>query len=168
MIYEVCIRSPSWVARPGKPLLWTSVWINHSALLGHSQEWRLPLGWVSKRVVTSLAIAMDGDAVPLAQVNSHIDHTSCSWDETMLLKPKQDHIPTFISQKHTNMHKSTKKIILRGTNRHPDYFSFFLLKEKKTHERPKQKETQNTHGRSCEEWPQDLFLQLVARGGRRA
>jgi len=55
----------------------------------------------------------------------------CSWDETMLLKPKQDHIPTFISQKHTIMHKSKKKIILRGTNRHPDYFSFFLLKEKK-------------------------------------
>jgi len=24
-----------------------------------------------------------------------------------------------------------KKIILRETNRHPDYFSFFLLKEKK-------------------------------------
>ena len=26
----------------------------------------------------------------------------------------------------------------------------------------------NTHGRSCEECPHDRFLQLVARGGRRA
>jgi len=25
-----------------------------------------------------------------------------------------------------------------------------------------------THGRSCDEWPHDRFLQLVARGGRRA
>jgi len=77
----------------------------------------------------------------------------CSWDETMLLKPKQDHIPTFISQKHTIMHKSKKNHIARNkqTSR---LFQLLLTKgKKKTHERPKQKqkETQNTHGRSCEE-----------------
>ena len=35
-----------------------------------------------------------------------------------------------LSKTHNHAQKQ-KKIILRGTNRHPDYFSFFLLKEKK-------------------------------------
>jgi len=54
-----------------------------------------------------------------------------------------------LSQTHNHAQKQ-KKIILRGTNRHPDYFSFFLLKEMNNKNKNK-KETQNTHGRSCEE-----------------
>jgi len=56
----------------------------------------------------------------------------CSWDETMLLKPKQDHIPTFISQKHTIMHKSKKNHIARNkqTSR---LFQLLLTKGKKKH-----------------------------------